>query len=157
MDPYRPCAGILLFNRQGQVWVGERLDTPGAWQPPQGGIDAGETPCAAARRELREEIGSDHAVLLAESRAWLRYDLPDRLRGQVWGGRYRGQAQKWFAFRYLGADDEINIVTEKPEFQAWRWVPLRLLPDLAIDFKRAVYEALTHEFAAYAKPVETAS
>lgn len=150
MAPYRRCAGVALFNTQGLVWVGERIDTPGAWQLPQGGIDADESPYAAALRELREETGTNHAMLLGEAPGWLRYDLPEDLRDRVWGGGYRGQEQKWFAFRYLGADRDINIATESPEFRAWRWVSLEFLSDLAVDFKRPIYDVLVRVFAPYA-------
>ncbi len=149
MADYRRCAGVVLFNSQSLVWVGERIDTPGAWQLPQGGIDAGESPYAAALRELREETGAAHVALLEEAPGWLRYDLPEYLRGRVWAGRYRGQEQKWFAFRYLGVDGDINIATESAEFRAWRWVPLETLPGLAVDFKRPVYDALVQAFAPY--------
>ncbi len=150
MAAYRRCAGVALFNTRGLVWVGERIDTPGAWQLPQGGIDAGESPYAAALRELQEETGTAHAALLGEAPGWLRYDLPEDLRGRVWGGGYRGQEQKWFAFRYLGADRDINIATESPEFSAWRWVSLEFLPELAVDFKRPIYDVLARAFAPYA-------
>lgn len=148
--PYRPCVGMLLLNPVGKVFVGRRLDTAGEgdniWQMPQGGIDAGETPAAAALRELREEVGTDKAEIVAESRRWLHYDLPPQLVGKVWKGRYRGQKQRWFALRFLGEDSEIDIATEHPEFDAWRWVELEDVPDLVIPFKRDTYRAVVSEF-----------
>lgn len=152
-DPgYRPCVGIALFNAAGLVFVGRRSDTPDAWQMPQGGIDPGESPRAAAVRELREETGVERASLLAESAGWLRYDLPAALRGRVWGGKFRGQAQKWFAFRFLGRESEIRLDAHVREFDAWRWVALAEVPDLIVPFKRAVYVAVAAEFAPLAGP-----
>ena len=143
--PYRPCVGILLFNADGRVFVGERGDTPGAWQMPQGGIDAGESPATAALRELKEEIGTDHAELVAETLGWIRYDLPDHLIGVVWHGRWRGQEQKWFAARFLDEDSEITVATEHPEFTSWRWVTPEQLVSLVVPFKREVYQAVVAE------------
>jgi len=143
--PYRPCVGILLFNPAGRVFVAQRCDTPGAWQMPQGGIDSGETPAAAALRELGEEIGTDRAELVGETRGWLRYDLPDHLIGVAWKGRWRGQEQKWFAARFLGSDGDIDLATEHPEFDAWRWVPADQLVSLVVPFKRDVYRAVLAE------------
>ena len=145
--PYRPCVGVLLFNAAGLVFVGERGDTPGAWQMPQGGIDPGETPAEAALRELKEEIGTNHAELVAETLGWIRYDLPDHLIGVVWHGRWRGQEQKWFAARFLGGDQEISVATEHPEFTAWRWVAPDQLASLVVPFKRDVYRAVVAELA----------
>ena len=151
--PYRRGVGIVLVNRAGRVFVGRRLDTPDAWQMPQGGIDPGETPADAARRELFEETHVRSARLLAETRDWLRYDLPPRLAGRVWGGRYGGQAQKWLAFRFDGTDAEIDLTAHKPEFGAWRWVePSALLPGI-VDFKRAVYTQVLDIFADLLRPV----
>lgn len=145
--PYRPCVGIMLLNAQHLVFVGQRIDQQiEAWQMPQGGIDEGEDPRAAAFRELEEEIGSGNAEILAESRAWLNYDLPPDLADKVWKGRFRGQAQKWFAMRFLGDDAEIDIDTEHPEFEAWRWVPMVDLPRLIVPFKRDNYEKVVAEF-----------
>ena len=146
--PYRPCVGIMLLNRRGQVFVAKRIDMPSeAWQMPQGGIDVGETPHTAALRELREEIGTDKADLLAESQDWYDYDLPAELIGKLWGGRFRGQRQKWFVMSFTGRDGDINIATEHPEFLDWKWAELEQLPDLIVPFKRHLYELLVREFA----------
>jgi putative (di)nucleoside polyphosphate hydrolase len=146
---YRPAVGILLLNGGGQVFVARRIDMKEeAWQMPQGGIDDGETPRAAAFREMKEEIGTDRAEVLAETGGWHRYDLPPDLVGRVWGGRYRGQRQKWFAMRFTGQDAEIDLATEHPEFKEWRWVAPSLLPELIVPFKRPLYIAVLAEFAA---------
>lgn len=143
---YRRGVGVMLLNREGRAFVAERIDTPGAWQMPQGGIDAGEAPIAAARRELAEETGIDRVTILAESAGWLSYDLPADLRGRVWQGRYVGQAQKWFAMRFEGADADIRIDGAHAEFSAWRWIAPERLPALIVDFKRPLYEAVLAEF-----------
>jgi putative (di)nucleoside polyphosphate hydrolase len=117
-----------------------------AWQMPQGGIDAGETPMQAALRELREETGTDKAEIIAETRDWLSYDLPDPIRATAWGGRYRGQKQKWFLMRFEGNDIDIDLTCHEAEFDAWRWVMPAELPRLIVDFKRPVYVALLEEF-----------
>lgn len=146
--PYRRGVGIMLLDGKGRVLVAQRIDTPGpAWQMPQGGIDAGETPRAAALRELHEEVGTDQAEILAESADWIRYELPCALIPKVWGGRFRGQEQKWFAARFLGADSAIDIATRNPEFSAWRWAEIEDLPDLIVPFKRALYARLVTEFS----------
>lgn len=145
--PYRPCAGVLLFNAAGLVFVGRRLDTPDAWQMPQGGIDEGEEPADAALRELAEEIGTDAATIVAETRGWLTYDLPDDLIGKVWRGRWRGQRQKWFACRFEGTDSDIDLDTAHPEFGAWRWVPMTDLPNLIVPFKQTLYREVIRELA----------
>ena len=163
---YRPCVGICLFNRDGLVFVGRRRSkrTPDAamaghqWQMPQGGIDLGELPQTAALRELREETNVSSVSFLAEVPQWLSYDLPTTLTTRSWKGRYKGQTQKWFAFRFEGSDDEINILSpaggQKPEFDEWRWERLERLPELIIPFKREVYEAVVTAFGhlAAAKP-----
>jgi putative (di)nucleoside polyphosphate hydrolase len=144
---YRRGVGIMLFNPAGLVFVAQRIDTPSdAWQMPQGGIDAGEDPATAALRELKEETGTDHAEIVAESRGWYSYELPDDLRKLVWGGKYRGQTQKWFAMRFTGTDDDIDIATEHPEFSAWKWAKPATLPDLIVPFKRTLYRDLIAEF-----------
>jgi putative (di)nucleoside polyphosphate hydrolase len=145
--PYRRGVGIMLLNREGLVFVARRIDMPSqAWQMPQGGIDEGETPIAAAWREMAEEIGTAKAELIAESRRWLRYDLPDDLALRLWRGRYRGQEQKWFAFRYTGTDADIRIDTERPEFSHWRWAAMATLPDIIVPFKQRLYLDLIAEF-----------
>ena len=153
--PYRPCVGVLLFNAQGQVFVGQRIDmVQEAWQMPQGGIDPGENPRDTALRELEEETGvtPDKVEILAETRKWLRYDLPPNLVNRVWRGRYRGQEQKWFAARFLGTDTDIDIDTLHPEFSDWRWSPVDELTANAIAFKRALYEAVIAEFRPLLSP-----
>lgn len=148
--PYRPCVGVLLLNPAGKVFVGRRIDTAkegdNIWQMPQGGIDKGETPEQAALREMEEEIGTGKAEVIAESRRWLHYDLPDHLVGKVWKGKYRGQKQRWFALRFLGQDSDIDLATGHPEFDAWRWVDLEDVPGLVIPFKRDTYRAVVSEF-----------
>jgi putative (di)nucleoside polyphosphate hydrolase len=148
---YRPAVGIMLLNAVGLVFVGRRIDMPAglsAWQMPQGGIDPGETPSAAAIRELCEEVGTDHAEILGESRAWLHYDVPSELAGPRWSGRWRGQRQKWFAMRFIGDDRDIDPAgTEHPEFDAWEWVPPERLPELIVPFKRQLYRDVLAEFA----------
>jgi putative (di)nucleoside polyphosphate hydrolase len=148
---YRPCVGVTLFDRNGRVFVAERLDRPGAWQMPQGGIDAGEDPLAAARRELHEETSIASTEFLAESALWRDYDLPADLRMRMWGGRFKGQTQRWFAFRFLGADSEIDLATAHPEFARWRWAALTDVPLLAVPFKRETYEQIVAEFGHLAR------
>ncbi len=149
--PYRPCVGIALFNRAGMVFVGCRIDQKAeSWQLPQGGIDPGETPRETAFRELEEEIGTAKAELLDEIEEWLTYDLPAHLIGKVWGGKYRGQTQKWFAMRFVGSDADINLNTAHPEFKSWRWQKLSELSALGVEFKREIYLTLERRFAKYA-------
>ncbi len=148
--PYRPCAGVMLLNRDGRVFVGQRLDsTLEAWQMPQGGIDPGEDALEAAFRELWEETGvaRHHAELIAEAPEELQYDLPDDLIGKVWKGKWRGQRQRWFLLRFLGEDGDIDIATAHPEFRAWRWSDPADLPELIVPFKRALYARLLELFA----------
>ena len=145
--PYRPGVGIMLVNQKGQVFIAQRIDSPGpAWQMPQGGIDKREEPLQAAWREMREEVGTDRARFIGESRDWLTYDLPPELILQLWKGKFRGQRQKWFAFRFLGTDRDINIATEHPEFSSWRWADLTEIVALIVPFKRKLYQDLIAEF-----------
>lgn len=156
---YRPCVGIVLFNADGLVFAGRRRNkalrehvAPGhEWQMPQGGIDEGEDPYAAAVRELYEETNVTSVSLLGQARDWYTYDLPDDIAKEAWKGRYRGQSQKWYAFRFEGNESEINVDNpgggHKPEFDSWRWVRLADMPDMIIPFKRPVYERVVADFA----------
>ena len=146
--PYRPCAGVVLMNAEGLVFAGQRIDMPGAWQMPQGGIDGDETPRDAALRELTEETGvaPDKVEVLVETPGWVYYDLPPELLGKVWKGRYGGQRQKWVLMRFLGEDADIRIDTDRPEFQEWRWMPPTALLENIVPFKRGVYEEVLAAF-----------
>ena len=150
--PYRPCVGVMLINEDGHIFAGQRRDndTP-AWQMPQGGIDDGEAPLAAALRELWEETGvtSDLVQVLAEAPGWIAYDLPHDIVPKIWKGRYRGQKQRWFAFRYLGSDAQINIATAHPEFSEWRWIDGAAMLASIVPFKRAVYAQVVNVFGSY--------
>ncbi len=163
-DGYRPCVGLALFNANGLVFIGRRANkalrehvAPGhEWQMPQGGIDKGETPREAALRELHEETNVRSVALLAEAPGWLTYDLPRDIATESWKGKWRGQAQKWFAFRFEGADAEINVEEpggHKPEFDAWRWDRLAATPGLIIPFKRVVYQQVASVFEPFSKPL----
>ncbi|WP_288904813.1 RNA pyrophosphohydrolase [uncultured Sneathiella sp.] len=148
--PYRPCAGMMVLNEKGQVFVGRRLDmVTEHWQMPQGGIDPGEDPLKAAFRELEEEIGTRNVELIHALDEWLNYDLPESLIGKVWKGKYRGQTQKWFLFRYLGQDQDINIKTHHPEFSEWKWAEFSDLPSLIVPFKRDLYETILQKFSRF--------
>lgn len=150
---YRPGVGIVLLNRDKRVFIAQRADKQfDAWQMPQGGIDEGETEQQAAWRELGEETGTDKAELIAESACWHYYDLPFDLAQKLWGGRFRGQRQKWFAMRFLGEDKDIDIHAHtSPEFTAWRWAAPEDLLDLIVPFKRDVYKEVLREFAGVLK------
>jgi putative (di)nucleoside polyphosphate hydrolase len=158
--PYRPCAGLAVFNRSGRVFIGRRLDGPEhvdmlhAWQMPQGGIDSGEDPWPAALRELYEETNIRSVGKLGEIKPWLNYDIPREIVGQAWSGKYRGQSQKWYALRFSGDDSEIDIAHpaggHEPEFAEWRWERFKKVPDLVVPFKRPVYERVVREFARFA-------
>jgi putative (di)nucleoside polyphosphate hydrolase len=157
--PYRPCVGVMVLNRDGLVWVGRRLSegnsesdgSPQLWQMPQGGIDKGEDPRDAAYRELFEETGMKTVSLLAEAPEWIHYDLPAHLIGIGLKGKYRGQRQRWFAFRFEGDESEINIENppsgQHQEFDAWDWKPMAELPDLIVSFKRPAYEQVVAAFS----------
>ena len=159
--PYRPCAGITLFNRAGLVFVGRRaggpehVDLTHVWQMPQGGIDDGEDPYQGALRELYEETNVRSVEKLGEIAEWLTYDIPREIVGEAWGGKYRGQRQKWFALRFTGDEQEINIASptggHKPEFIAWRWAKIDEIADLVVPFKRQTYERVVAEFGKFAK------
>ncbi len=156
--PYRPCVGIMVLNRDGLVWAGRRIaladsemaGTDRLWQMPQGGIDKGEDPLPAARRELYEETGMRTVSLLAETPGWINYDLPAHLVGIALKGRFRGQTQKWFAFRFEGRESEIAIDPppggHEAEFDAWDWKPMAQLPELIVPFKRRVYDEVVAAF-----------
>lgn len=156
--PYRPCVGMAVFNRAGLVWIGRRsdIDVEGEgeghwWQMPQGGLDKEEEPHDAALRELHEETSISSVSVIRGAPGWFSYDLPAGLVPVSWGGRYRGQTQKWFALRFEGADSEIDVLhpaggKHKPEFLDWRWEKLELLPDLVVPFKREVYRQVAETF-----------
>ncbi|WP_246008373.1 RNA pyrophosphohydrolase [Afifella aestuarii] len=159
LEGYRPCVGLAVFNADGLVFVGRRtggeesVSSGYAWQMPQGGIDRGETPLEAAKRELYEETAMRSVTLLAESPLWWHYDLPEELCRSVWKGRYRGQTQKWFAFRFEGNEAEIDIGPHdghKAEFLQWNWERLERTPELIVPFKRDVYERVASAFAGFA-------
>ena len=147
---YRRGVGVMLLNTDKQVWVGRRIDnTDEAWQMPQGGIDKGEEPWATALREVEEETGiPPHLVIrISECAERLRYDLPPELQGKLWGGKWKGQIQDWYLCRFFGRDSDVNIATEHPEFNAWKWVAPADLPDLIVPFKRDLYRRLLAEFS----------
>ncbi len=145
--PYRLGIGVFLLNKDKKLWVGKRIDNPGNyWQMPQGGIDSEESQIQACFRELKEEIGSDNVKVIMESEEWLKYDLPDKLIGNVWKGKYRGQKQKWFACEFLGRDKDINIDYFKPEFCAWKWISPKKILDVAVPFKKKIYSTILKKF-----------
>jgi putative (di)nucleoside polyphosphate hydrolase len=160
--PYRACVGIMVLNRAGRAFIGRRRDGPEhvdathAWQMPQGGIDPGEDTWQAALRELYEETGIRSVERLGEIEEWLTYDIPADIIGQAWGGKYRGQKQKWYALRFTGDEREIEIAHpaggHKPEFLDWRWEPIANLPALVVPFKREVYEQVVARFGRFASP-----
>jgi len=158
--PYRPCAGMMVLNRAGLVFIGRRssgpehIDATHVWQMPQGGIDRGEDPYKGALRELYEETNISSVEKLGEIAEWLVYDLPREIVGQAWKGKFRGQKQKWYALRFTGPESEINIAHpaggHKPEFIDWRWVAMSKLPELVVPFKRQTYERVVAEFRKFA-------
>ena len=147
-NEYRPCVGIMLFNRQGYIFTGKRLDSDAYWQMPQGGIDDCEELTQAALRELLEEVGTDKVEVIAKSKNWISYDLPKELIPEHWNGKYSGQKQIWFLMKFLGSDQDIDInYTDHPEFQEWCWQSVNNVVDNAIPFKREIYKIATEEFS----------
>jgi putative (di)nucleoside polyphosphate hydrolase len=159
--PYRPCVGMMVFNKKGRVFIGRRIDGPEhvddthAWQMPQGGVDPKEDPWPAALRELYEETNITSVEKLAESIEWYSYDIPREIAGKAWKGKYRGQTQKWYALRLTGKESEIDVKNpaggHEPEFVEWRWEKIERLPELVVPFKRKVYEQVVDEFREFAK------
>lgn len=148
--PYRVGVGIMLINNENKVFVGKRIDMKSeAWQMPQGGIDDGEDARTAALREMEEEIGTSKASVIAESKDWYYYDLPEDIIPKIWNGRFRGQQQKWFCLRFLGVDSDINIATRHPEFFEWKWIDIEKLPELIVPFKQKLYHEIIDEFKPY--------
>lgn len=148
--PYRPCVGIMLINKDNMVFIAQRIDTKGnSWQMPQGGIDRGETPEAAALRELKEEIGTDNATIIAKANKEYTYDLPLPLIGRFWDGKFKGQRQTWFLMRFAGTDEDINLLTHHPEFSVWKWAPISELSEIVVPFKKEVYESVLEEFKGF--------
>ena len=148
--PYRPCVGILLINSDKHIFAGQRIDNHlEAWQMPQGGIDEGEDVTTACFREMKEEIGTDKASIIAIHPEWLNYDIPENLADKLWDQKYRGQTQKWVALKFIGTDNDINIKTHIPEFSKWRWISPQQLTSLAAPFKREVYENVLNVFKPY--------
>lgn len=148
--PYRPCVGLAIFNRDGKIFVAERIDNNTAWQMPQGGIDEGEDLTGAAFREMLEEIGTDKAEILEILPTPLKYDLPPELLGKLWGGKYRGQEQTWIALRFTGEDSDINLNAHDPaEFSRWQWVDLNDVVNLIVPFKRDTYAKIVKAFLKY--------
>ena len=138
--------GIVLLNTENKIFVGKRIDNPvNSWQMPQGGIDENEDLFHAAKRELEEETSVRSVKLIKELDEWLTYDLPENLLGKIWGGKYRGQKQKWFIMKFMGKNEEINIKTKDPEFLDWKWIKSLDLPNVAVKFKVDIYKKLSEE------------
>ena len=149
---YRPAAGIMLVNRDGRIWVGQRLDSKlEAWQMPQGGLDEGEDTEDGALRELEEETGirRDLVEIVTRCPHELTYDLPEDLIGVVWKEKWRGQRQTWFLARFLGSDEDVNLQTADPEFRAWRWADVDDLPTMIVPFKKKLYEEVIEAFRSH--------
>ena len=146
--PLRIGVGIVLLNHENNIFVGKRIDNPqNSWQMPQGGVDQNEDFLQAARRELEEETGIKSVKLIKALDGWLNYDLPENLLGKLWNGKYRGQKQKWFVMKFLGKTDEINVKTKNPEFFDWKWIKPSELPEIAVNFKVAIYKKIKEELS----------
>ena len=145
---YRRCVGMMILNPNNEILVGRRLDHPsGYWQMPQGGIDKSENPEEAVWREMMEEIGTNNAKLIHTSAQWVSYEIPeDTLKTLPWGNTYIGQIQKWFVFRFVGKDNDINVGTENPEFSEWKWSNHNFLINNTVPFKRGLYKKVLEEF-----------
>lgn len=144
--PLRSGVGIVVLNKENKVFVAKRIDNPkNFWQMPQGGVDEGEDFLKAAYRELEEETSIKNVELIKELDGTITYELPDRLLGLIWKGKYRGQKQKWFLMRFVGSDSEINIKTKHPEFLEWKWIELDKITDLVVDFKLHVYKEVKNK------------
>ena len=144
--PYRNGVGIVVLNNENKVFVAKRIDNPkNFWQMPQGGVDEGENLLNAAYRELKEETSIFNVKLIKEIEDWTQYDLPSKLIGIIWKGRYKGQKQKWFIFKFLGKDTEINIKTKNPEFLDWKWIEIGKITEIVVDFKKEVYQKVKKE------------
>ena len=146
--PYRLGVGLVIINNQHEIFTGRRLDNTKAWQMPQGGIDDNEIPLEAAYREMGEETGiqKPKVALLKQSKLWYRYDLPQEIQGKFWGGKFRGQSQKWFLFKFIGTNSDINIETEDPEFSDWRWSKKNDMLDSIVPFKKSLYQFVLKDF-----------
>ena len=146
--PYRLGVGLVIINNQDEIFTGRRFDSTKAWQMPQGGIDNNEIPIEAAYREMFEETGIEKSkvALLKQSKLWYRYDLPKEIQGKFWGGKFRGQSQKWFLFKFIGIDDDINIHTKDQEFSHWKWSNKTDMLDSIVPFKKSLYHAVLKDF-----------
>ena len=148
--PLRTGVGIVVLNLKNKVFVGKRKDNPfDKWQMPQGGVDPNEPLLTAMKRELEEETSIKNIEVLKEFDQWLEYELPENLIGKIWKGKYKGQKQKWFIVRFIGAENEINISTDHPEFIEWKWIDMNSLPDLIVNFKKHVYKDVLVELKKY--------
>ncbi|QMV45722.1 RNA pyrophosphohydrolase [Wolbachia pipientis] len=151
-DKYRLCVGIMLFNRQGHVFIGKRFDSDSYWQMPQGGVDDGEELERAALRELLEEVGTNKVKVITKSKDWIYYNLPEEVIPICWNGKYSGQKQRWFLMKFCGEDKDIDInYTDHPEFKEWRWQSTDSLVASAISFKKEVYKTVIEEFSSIIK------
>ena len=146
--PYRLGVGLVIINNQSEIFTGRRLDNTNAWQMPQGGIDNYEIPLDAAYREMYEETGirKSKVTLLKQSKTWYRYDLPQEIQSKFWGGKFRGQSQKWFLFKFIGTELDINIETKDQEFSDWKWSKKTEMLDSIVPFKRSLYQSVLKDF-----------